>query len=159
MICSWVILLYIVKLFNIVCYGVKVFGSCVYLEKYSTKHLSTGISIYFHLGVGPTIIYFKHGHRHHMTFKFFDYQLARANDSLFCVNLCNGFIIALKLCMNLQKYCTKPKNNCTYFTVVGTGHSVKLCTFKPLMYMPSGVTSKQMNAVLLYKKLQFLSLQ
>ena len=41
----------------------KVFGSCTFLEKYGTKHFGTGISVYFHLGVGTTIVYLKYGHR------------------------------------------------------------------------------------------------
>ena len=28
--------------------------------------------------------------------------------------------------MNLWMYCTKPKNDCTCFTIVGIGHSFKL---------------------------------
>ena len=76
-----------------------------------------------------------------------------------CVNLCNSAAMALKLRINLQKYCTNPKNDCTYFTVVGTGHLFKLYTFESLMYMPLGVTLKPRNIVLLGKKLHFLSLQ
>ena len=67
--------------------------------------------------------------------------------------------MALKLCMNLQKYCTKPKNDCTYFTVVATGHSFKLHTFKSLMCMLSGMTLKPRNILVFCKKLHFLSLQ
>ena len=66
--------------------------------------------------------------------------------------------MALKFCVKLWKYCTKPKNNCTYFTVVGTGYSFKVRTFKSLMHIPSGVILKLRNAVLLCKNLHFLSL-
>ena len=43
--------------------------------------------------------------------------------------------------MNLWKYCTKLKNDCTHFAVVGTAISFKLNKFKPLMCIPSGETS------------------
>ena len=52
------------------------FGSCVFLEKYGTKHFGAGISVYFHLSVGATIVYLKHGHRHNAMFKFFKHCLA-----------------------------------------------------------------------------------
>ena len=32
--------------------------------------------------------------------------------------------------------------NCTYFTIVGIGHSLKLCTFESLLHIPSDITSK-----------------
>ena len=67
--------------------------------------------------------------------------------------------MALKLCINLQKYCTNPKNDCSYFTEVGTSHSFKLRNFKSLMHMPSGVTSELRNTILSCKKLHFLNLQ
>ena len=60
---SSVNLLCLTKFLTIVCYGVKVFGSCALLEKYSTKRLGAGISVYFHLGVSATIIYFEHWRR------------------------------------------------------------------------------------------------
>ena len=58
MICSWVILQHIVELLTIVFYGVKIFGSCLFLEKYGTKCFSTSASVYFHLSVGATILDF-----------------------------------------------------------------------------------------------------
>ena len=66
--------------------------------------------------------------------------------------------MALKFRINLQKYYTKPKNNCTYVTVVGTDHSLKLYTFK-LLILTFGYDIKARNAVLLCKKLHCLSLQ
>ena len=42
---------------------------------------------------------------------------------------------------------------------MGTGHLFKLHTFELLIRIPSGMTSKSSNAVLLGKKLHFLSLQ
>ena len=33
--------------------------------------------------------------------------------------------MALKLSIDLCKYCTNPKNDCICFTVVGTGNSFK----------------------------------
>ena len=82
-----------------------------------------------------------------------------ANDLFLHLSLCNGFEMAFKLCMDLRKYCIRPKNDCTYFTVVGTGHSLKFHTFESLMHIPAGMTSKPKNIVLLYKKLHFLILQ
>ena len=61
--------------------------------------------------------------------------------------------------LNLQKHFTKPVNNCTYFTVVGTGYSFKLCTFKSLIHILLGVVLKIRIVILLHKKLQILSLQ
>ena len=75
-ICSSIILLCVVKFPTIVGYGVKVLGSCAFLEKYGTKRFSAGISVYFHLGVGTTIIDFKHGPRYNATFKLFKRCLA-----------------------------------------------------------------------------------
>ena len=73
---SRVVLLCIVKFLTIVHDGVKGFGSYMLLEKYGTKHFGTGISVYFHLGVGTTIVYLKHRHRHNAMFKFCKYRLA-----------------------------------------------------------------------------------
>ena len=87
------------------------------------------------------------------------YNSVNANDSFLHVNLCNGSAMALKLCTSLWKYCTKSKKDCTYLTVVGTGHSFKLHTFELLMCMPSSMISKLRNIVVLCKKLHFLSLQ
>ena len=68
--------------------------AAVHFNKYSTVHLGSGISVYFHLGVSTTIVYFKHGHRQHMT-----YKSIHANDSFLHVNLwfCSGTEIAYKL--------------------------------------------------------------
>ena len=68
MICSSVIVLYIVELLTLICYGVKVFGSSAFPENYSTKHLGTGVSAYFYLRVGAMFVNFEHGPRYHMTF-------------------------------------------------------------------------------------------
>ena len=54
----------------------KVLGSCIFLEKYITKHFGTGISMYFHLGISTTIVNLKHGRRYQTMFKFFEDQLA-----------------------------------------------------------------------------------
>ena len=55
--------------------------------------------------------------------------------------------MALKLHVNLQKYCTNPELDCIYFTVVGTGHLFKLHTFDSLMHMSLGMTLKPRNIV------------
>ena len=57
-ICARVFLSHIVELLTIICYGVKIFGSCIFLEKYSTKHFGTGIGVYFQLSVGDSVIDF-----------------------------------------------------------------------------------------------------
>ena len=67
--------------------------------------------------------------------------------------------MALKLRVNVQKYCTNPKNDCTFFSVVATGHLCKVYNFELLMHIPLAVISKPSNIVLLYKKLHFLSLK
>ena len=76
MIHSQVILLGIIKLLIIICYRVEVLGSCVFLEKYGTKHFGAGVSVYFHLGVSTTIVNLKHRLRYHAIFKFFKHLLA-----------------------------------------------------------------------------------
>ena len=48
------------------------FGIYAFLKNYSAKCLGTGASVYFHLGVSATNIYFKHMPRHHTMFKFFE---------------------------------------------------------------------------------------
>ena len=50
------------------------------------------------------------------------HKLVHENDSFLHIDLCKDLAMALELYINLLKYCTKPKNNCTYFTVVGTSH-------------------------------------
>ena len=63
-------LLYTIELLTIICYWVKVFDSCGFLEDYSTKHLCAGISVYFHPSFNIAIIYFKPRYRYHMMFEF-----------------------------------------------------------------------------------------
>ena len=58
------------------------------------------------------------------------HKSVHTNNSFLCVKLCNGSTMALKVCINLWKYCTTPKYNCIYLIVVGTGHSFKLSTFE-----------------------------
>ena len=50
---------YNVELFIIMYYWVKVLGSCMFLEEYSTKRLGIGISVYFNLSVSPCHANFK----------------------------------------------------------------------------------------------------
>ena len=71
MINSRVILLCIVRLLTIMCYKVKVFGGCIFLEKYGTKCFGAGTSVYFHLSFGAIVIVFLHGCRYHVMLKFF----------------------------------------------------------------------------------------
>ena len=82
-----------------------------------------------------------------------------ANNSFLHVSLCNGSAIALKLQINFSEYYTNPRNDCTFFTIVDTGHSLKLHTFELLMHIPSCIILKPRNVALLHKKLHFLSLQ
>ena len=62
--------------------------------------------------------------------------------------------MALKLHIDSRKYCTKPKNDCTYF-IIGTSYSFKFHTIDSLMHVPSSMISKPRNIVLLGKKLNF----
>ena len=77
----------------------------------------------------------------------------------FRVSFVSGSASALKLLINFRKYCTNPKKDCTYFTVVGYGHSLKLFTLASEIFKPSGVTLKPRNVALVRKKLHFFSLQ
>ena len=64
------------ELLTIICYRVKVFSSCAFLEKYNTKHLGASIDVYFYLSVYAAIINFKHGCRKHMIFQLIKGMLA-----------------------------------------------------------------------------------
>ena len=50
-------MLCIIKLLTVVRYGMKVFGSCAFLEKYGTKRFGAGVSVYFHLSAGAAVVY------------------------------------------------------------------------------------------------------
>ena len=80
-----------------------------------------------------------------------------------------GFILLHQLSQRLSEHAEaldklpeilyKPRKKCTYFTVVGYGHSLKLFTLASEIFKPSRVTSKPRNVVLVWKKLHFFSLQ
>ena len=55
---SGIVLLCIVEFLIIICYWVKIFGSCVLVEKYGTNHLGASIGVYFNLSFITTIIDF-----------------------------------------------------------------------------------------------------
>ena len=93
------------------------------------------------------------------------YDLYHANLASFCVSTCKGSIILLNPSINFWKNCTKPRNNYTYYIVVGFGHSLRLSTFASLICRPSGVISNMRSrqnprkVVILFMKLHFFSLQ
>ena len=77
----------------------------------------------------------------------------------FHVGACKGSKILLNPLINFQKNYTKPKNSCTYYIVVGFGHSLRLLTLASLICSPSGVMSNPRKVVVLHRKLHFFSLQ
>ena len=78
---------------------------------------------------------------------------------LFHVRACRGSAILLNPFINLQKNYTKPRKDCTCYTVVGFGHSLRLCTFASLIFRPSGMMSNPKKVVVHRRKLHFFSLQ
>ena len=126
-------------------YGVTVPGSFIILN-YSTKCYRISISVYFHLGVNISIIYFKQGCKHHVTFLFLKYLLAWVYSYklfIFSINLCKGSVMALKFHMSFQKSYTKLEKDCTYLFVIGAGYPFKLLRVTSLHTFRSYIKPKE----------------
>ena len=77
----------------------------------------------------------------------------------FHVRACKSSTIKLNPLINLKKNYTKPKKNCTCYTVVGFGHFLRLYTLASLIHSPSGVRSNPRKVVVHCKKLHLFSWQ
>ena len=87
------------------------------------------------------------------------YDLPYAKLASFCVSMYKSSTILLNPLISFQKNYTKPRNNCSYYTVVGFGHFLRLYTLASLVFRPFRVMSKSGKVVILCRKLHFFSLQ
>ena len=75
------------------------------------------------------------------------------------VKVVKGKAIVEKFLMNLRKNYTKPINDYTYFTVVGTGHYSTDFILVSDILIPRSLTVSPKNVVVVRKKVHFFSLQ
>ena len=161
-ICSGIILLSMIQFSAKICYKVgthfcgvfwksiapralvlaSVYTSCWVLWE-SSKISSMGVVIIHYFSCSNTLSYYSL----HTKLKSFH------------VSMCKGSAILLNPFINFRKEYTKPKNNCTYCTVVGFGYFLRLLILASLICSLSGEMSNPRKVVVHCRKLHFFSLQ
>ena len=162
LICGRIVLLGIIQFSTKACYRMEAHFHGAFLQEYCPKGFSASILVHFVLGIVGIVKYLQHGHSYHALLQQLKHShllLTLYKTGTFCVKACKYSTTLLNSFINFRKNYTKPRNDCTNYTVAGFSHSLRLFTMVSLIFRPSGVLSNLRKVVVLCRKLHFFSLQ
>ena len=160
-ICSIVVLLIMSQFSTKVCYRIEAYFHGMLLYEYCSKGSSTGICVHFILGVVGVVKYLQHGHCHHALLQMLKYTLLWLTPYKIGFFSCKSMQRLHNSTKSINKFLKKfmkPKNNYTYYMVVGFGYSLKLRTLASLICSLSRVMLNPRKVMVLRRKLHFFSL-